>query len=81
MNWTFQIAEVNKVLASVSWLVDHQHRVVFDKDKETGRDVSFITNKESGQTIKMKRDRNVWIIDAYVMENIEPGFARPDVAP
>ena len=38
MNWTFQIAEVNKVLASVSYLVDHNHRVVFDQDDDTGED-------------------------------------------
>ena len=25
LNWTFQIAEANKVLASVSYLVDHNH--------------------------------------------------------
>ena len=69
------------MLASVSWLVDHRHRVVFHKDDATGRDISFITNKETGQSIKMKRDRNAWIIDAYVIENTEPGFARPEGAP
>ena len=81
LNWTFQIAEVNKVLASVSWLVDHGHRVVFDKDVGTGRDISFITHKGSGQAIKMKRDRNVWVIDAFVTESSEPVFARPERAP
>ena len=81
MNWTFQIAEVNKVLASVSYLVDHNHRVVFDKDAATGKDISFITNKESGASIKMRRDRNVWVIDAYVIDDPEPGFARPERAP
>ena len=44
LEWTFQIAEVNKVLASVSALVDTNHRVVFDKDKKTGADISFITD-------------------------------------
>ena len=36
---------MNKVLASVSVLVDTQHRVVIDKDAKTGFDTSFITNK------------------------------------
>ena len=59
LNWTFQIAEVNKVLASVSYLVDHNHRVIFDKDMDSGKDISFIVNKKSGDSIKMRRDRNV----------------------
>ena len=71
LNWTFQIAEVNKVLASVSYLVDHNHRVVFDQDEDTIDDISFITNNTGGDTMKMRRDRNVWIIDAYIEEDIE----------
>ena len=82
LNWTFQIAEVNKVLASVSYLVDHKHRVVFDQDNDTGEDISFITDKASGDVIKMRRDRNVWVIDAYIEEEeAEQGFTRPVAAP
>ena len=80
-NWTFQIAEVNKVLASVSYFVDHKHRVVFDQDDETGEDISFITDKSSGDVIKMRRDKNVWVIDAYIEEDAELGFTRPIAAP
>ena len=58
-NCTSQIAEVNKVLASMSYLVDHNRRVVFDQDEDTGEDISFITNKTDGETIKMRRERNV----------------------
>ena len=54
LNWTFQIAEVNKMLAPVSYLVDHNHQGVFDQDEDTGEDISFITNKTDGETIKMK---------------------------
>ena len=72
--WTFQIAEVNKCLASVSYLVDHNHRVVFDKDMESGRDISFITNKATGAAIKMRRDRDVWVIDALIADDTEAGF-------
>ena len=65
-SWLFQVAEVNKVLASVSSMVDSGHRVVFDKDEVTGMDLSFITCKKTGSSVKMKRERNVWIIDAFV---------------
>ena len=65
----FQIAEVNKILAAVSALVDSGHRVVFDRDEKTKIDASFIIHKESGKSIRMRRDRNVWVIDAYVLED------------
>ena len=81
LNWTFQIAEVNKVLASISYLVDHNHRVVFDQDLDIGEDISFITNKADGETSKMRRDRNVWAKDAYIEEDIEQGVTRPEQAP
>lgn len=75
--WTFQIAEVNKVLASVSYLVDRRHRVTFDKDDETGEDISTILNKATGDVIKMRRINNVWVIDAFVVEDDEL-FHRPE---
>ena len=78
VNWPFQIAEVNKVLASVSFMVDTGHRVVFDQDEETGQDISFILNKKTGTCVKMCRGRQVWVIDACVDEDIEPGFTRQD---
>ena len=83
MSWVFQIAEVNKTLASVSALVDDNHRVTFDKDVVTGVDLSFITNKTTGSSIKMRRERNVWVVDAYMEENdmianIEAPFQRPE---
>ena len=78
LNWTFQIAEVNKVLASVSSLVDTRHRVVFDKDDKTGLDISFITNKATGKSVKMRRERNVWVIDAFNEEDISLEFVRQE---
>ena len=75
--WTFQIAEVNKVLASVSYLVDRRHRVTFDQDDETGEDISTIVNKKTGDVIKMRRTNNVWVIDAFVWEDDEL-FQRPE---
>ena len=66
--WVFQVAAVNKVLCAVSYLVDHGMRVIFDQCEQTGVDTSHILIKGTGQTIKMKRERNVWTIDASVEE-------------
>ena len=70
--WTFQIAEVNKVLAAVSSLVDAGHRVVFDRDPITKLDTSFIIHKQSGNSTKLRRERNVWVVDAWIEEDGEP---------
>ena len=72
--WVFQVADVNKILASVSSLVDSGHRVVFDRCPDTGVDLSFITHKVTGESVRMRRERNVWTIDAFVNE--ESDFAR-----
>ena len=67
-SWLFQVAEVNKILASVSALVDSRHRVTFENDEDTGVDCSFLTHKTTGESIRTRRDNNVWVIDAYVDE-------------
>ena len=78
--WTFQVAAVNKVLCAVSYLVDHDMRVIFDRDEKTGVDTSHILHKKTGKSIKMKRERNVWTIDAFIDEgdevNAVSSFAR-----
>ena len=78
ISWLFQVAEVNKVLASVSYLVDAGHRVIFDKDKRTGQDMSVIVNKATGEEIAMRRDNNVWVIDAFVEEGPDELFVGPE---
>ena len=78
LSWTFQIAEVNKALAAVSTLVDDRHRVIFDQDDVTGADCSFIIDKRTGQSTKMRRENNVWMVDAYVDEDISLDFARQE---
>ena len=61
-----QIAEVNKALGSVSYMIDQGFKVVFDKDLETGKDLSVMIHKASGRVTRFRRDRNVWVLDAYV---------------
>ena len=75
-SWVFQVAEVNKVLASVSSLVDSGHTVTFDKDEATGVDLSRIIHKKSGKSVQMRRERNVWTIDTFV--NDDAGFSRQE---
>ena len=69
-SWVFQMAEVNKALASIADRVDNRYRVVFDKDDKTGRDASYMINKKTNQIIKMNRVGNVWIIEANVDANM-----------
>ena len=71
-----QIAEVNKALGSVAYFVDRRYRVVFDQDEVTGDDVSMMTFKPTGKTTKFRRERNIWILDAYT-KRPEPVFTRP----
>ena len=79
MSWCFQVAEVNKALAAVAALVDSNHRVVFDKDMAAAADISFITDKATGVGTKMRRERNVSAVDAYVEDDdLSLGFARPE---
>ena len=51
---------------------------MFDKDDKTGLDISFITNKATGKSVKMRRERNVWVIDAFVEEDISLDFVRQE---
>ena len=78
--YVFQIAEVNKALCAVSYLVDNDNRVTFDRDPRTGIDISSILDKKTGQITKLRREKNVWTIDAYIDEDVNPNddasFAR-----
>ena len=70
---TFQIAAVNKALGAVSYLVDTKYRVVFDQDDE-GRDQSYMKHKPTGRVTRFRRERNVWILDAFT--KVDESFHR-----
>ena len=61
-----QVAEVNKALGAVSYLVDKGYRVVFDKDLASGKDISYMMKKSTKATSRFRRERNIWVLDAYV---------------
>ncbi len=81
-SFVFQIAEVNKALASISYLVDRDYKVTFNKDMKTGRDMSYMLHKPTQTVARFRRERNVWVLDALVdaeaedEKNKEPGFHR-----
>ena len=55
----FQIAAINKPLVSVSKLIDEGYEVIFTLAE------SYILHRETGKRILLKRERGVFIIDAY----------------
>ena len=61
-----QVAEVNKALGAVSYLVDKGYRVVFDKDETSGKDISYMMKKSSRVTSRFRRERNIWVLDAFI---------------
>jgi hypothetical protein len=77
-SFVFQIAEVNKALGSGAYMVDHGFRVVYDKDMETGEDLSYMIHKLTKKVFRFRRERNVWILDAVVAAESVFGFSRPE---
>ena len=75
---TFQVAGVNKALASVAGICDAGHIVTFTK---TGGNIK---NMKSGEVTHFQRRGNVYVMDAWVLrdkDNAKPvsGFTRPSV--
>ena len=62
-----QIAEVNKALGSVSYMTDMGFRVIFGRDEKTGVDM-----KTTGRTTRFRREKNIWVLDAYAKEGRQP---------
>jgi len=52
----FQVTDCKKPLASVSKIVDKGNRVVFDSDG------SYIENKETGEIMKLERERGTYVM-------------------
>ena len=69
-DFTFQIAEVNKALGAVSYLVDRGYKVTFEKNMKTGQDLSHMTNKIKGATTRFRREINEWVLEAYVQVDV-----------
>ena len=76
---TLQIAKVSKALGSVSQMVDHGHRVVFDTGWN-GTDISYIENKQSKERTWLRRENGVYVLDMLVAPpNFQPGNEKSSV--
>ena len=62
------VAEVNKALGSVSYMTDMGYRVIFDRDEKTGVDMSRMEHKATGRTTRFRREKNIWVLDAYAKD-------------
>ena len=56
----FQVAAITKPLVSVSKLIDDGHQVVFYEK------ASYIIHKATGRKMLLKRERGVFIVDAFI---------------
>ena len=77
-SFVFQIAEVNKALGSGAYMVDRAFRVVYDKDMDTGEDLSYMIHKPTKKVFRFRREKNVWILDAVVTAEPVFGFSGPE---
>lgn len=66
---TRQMSQVNKAMGSVAYFVDRGYQVVFDKDDDTGEDISRMTHKAAGRVSRIRRQRNIWIFDAFQVDS------------
>ena len=55
-----------KFVAAIADRVDHNCKVVFDKDIKAGIDASYIVNKTTNRITKTTRIGNVWAIEAII---------------
>ena len=51
--------------------MDTNHRVVFDKDEDTGEDATYVLNKTNKEYIRMRIKRNVWVVDAFIEKDFD----------
>ena len=59
-------------------MVDRVFRVLYDKDMETGKDLSYMIHKPMKKAFRFRRDKSVWILDAAVAAESVFGFSRPE---
>ena len=78
VSFVFQIAEVNKARGSGAYMVDQAFRCVYDKDMDTGEDLSYMIHKPTRKVFRLRREKNVWILDAAVAAESVFSFSRPE---
>ena len=77
-SWMFLVADVNKVLASVSRICESsQERVVFQKGN------NYIEHLKTGRRTQMKERNGVYVIEAWIDKGLlnKADFARQGATP
>ena len=72
-SWTelmFQVAATNKPLVSVSNLIENGYKVIFDDGN------SYIPHKKTKEIINMRKEREVFVVDAYMAKDNNQRFKR-----
>ena len=64
----FQVADINKPLGSVSHMTDNDYCVVFNKHE--GVDVSYVLHKPTDTIMRLRRERGIYILDAWTEEEM-----------
>ena len=68
----FQVAAVNKVMASIGGICDNGSSVLFRTDGGT------ITNLKDGREIQFRRQGNVYVMDMWVRNpRVKPDIGKP----
>ena len=68
----FQVAAVNKILASIAGICDNGNSVLFRSDGGT------ITNLKDGRETKFRRQGNVYVMDMWVRNpKAQPDIVKP----
>ena len=74
VDFHFQVADVNKPLASLRRIVEKNHRVVLD---DVGNSRGYIEDKNTGKRTPLYVEHGVYAFDLWVDVGASAGFARP----
>ena len=55
--------------------MDNGYRITFDQG-DKGNDMSMIIHQATGRVTRYRRDKNVWVLDAIIVADIDSDFAR-----
>ena len=66
----------NKALGAILQLVDLGYKVIFNKNLENRKDLSYMMHKATNVTFRFRRGRNVWVFGSYVSVSTDGSNSR-----
>ena len=63
---TFQVADVNKPMMSISDRFNNRCRVFFARDDVTGEDLTQVFHKKTKKRMRLRQVGKVWVLDCTV---------------